>query len=308
VPAAPDGSIPARVTPVDAVLEDRVKSAGGAWLGRLQPGDHMFFYMASHGVAVPGAALGLFEDALSNPHKKWSQSLNVTTLSMGLHVAGAERAWVFLDACQEVVPEMLGQVTGTSGIHLIDYGVTDLVQVGGRKPVALAGSRLGASAWAPTNGDPPYFTQALLVGLSSCCVEPIQDLGWAVTGEKLLFSLGRVAEAALNWSGLEAEALYIFHEPGVALLRVPDPKVPVKIRTNIAAHLVHAASGQATCDDPAVAVMIWPKNEELSWRFEVEANTRRQYTASFAFPAGGPAYRPRTFDAMPPAQVVVLQP
>lgn len=293
---------------VGAVLEDTVRAAGKDWVKRCRPGDHMFFYMSSHGIATEDAALGLLEDVLSEDWRKWSQSLNVTTLSQGLLTRGADRVWAFLDACQEVILDVLAMPSGPTGINLVEYTVGDLIRLK-RKPVALAGSRFGGKAWAPTDGRPPYFTQALLEGLKNACVEPLPGLGWVVTGQQIMFGLESVANAALDWTGLQTEPLHKFNESGLGLLSIPAPKVPIKISTSTEAHFARVVNGSAVSDDNGAPAVAWAANPdgELAWRFTVDANRRRQFTATLAFKDGQPQYQPQAFDAMPPAQVVVLK-
>lgn len=302
------GAAPVSVA-VDAVLKGNAEAAGEAWINRCRQGDHMFFYMSSHGITDGAAALGLFEDVLSNKNRKWSQSLNITTLSQGLMVNGADRAWVFLDACQEVIQDVIGAPTGSPSLDLIQWSVSDLVRLK-RKPVTLAGSRLGGRAWAPTDGRPPYFTQALLAGLSNAFVEPLPGLGWVVTGQQILFGINDVADAVLDWSGLQADPLHIFNERGLGLLRIEAPQVPIKISTFTEAHMANCTNGEAVSDDGGAPTVVWqaPANGTLVWRFMVDADQRRQFTATLAFPTNVPAYQPQTFSAMPPAQILVLKP
>lgn len=292
---------------VDPVLYRNVEDAGNAWLerGRGSP-DQMLFYMASHGIAGHDVALGLFEDVFSNQFKKWSCALNVSILAQGLRTVGTGRPWVFLDACQEVVPERLGQVNGLAGLNLIEFTVQQLVNTS--QSFGLAGSRLGGKAWAPTDGKPPYFTQALLEGMRNACVEPVAGLGWAVTGERLLFSLKQVAEAALDWRGLDTQPLTQFNDSGVALLKVANPLVPVVVRTETEAHMAKVVKGRAVCDDAAVPDVPWARaKKSLTWSFSVEAHRKRSFKAEIEFKNGKPIYLAGEFDALPPGQVVVLR-
>lgn len=282
--------------PVEAVLLKTVETEGEAWLNAMRPGDSAFFYMSSHGIAVPGSALGLCEDVLSTQRKKWSASLNVTTLAGGLGTMPLERAWVFFDACQEIASDLLGAPTGVPGLHLIDYTATE--QARAKSAVALAGSKFGGEAWAPGDGNPPYFTQALIEGLENACVEPVQDLGWTVTGERLMFGLpilGRIMGIRVQCTPLTG-----FNEPGVGLRTVAQPQIPVAITTEIEEHLTEAEV-QVTCDDEAVP----PKRRarwqpEPIWRFTVDAHRKRSFTATATFLTAEPTYKPYEFYAVRP--------
>lgn len=291
---------------VENVTLDNIEKACDAWIGRCEPGDHMVFYMSSHGVAGHDSALGLCEDVNAQPHKRWSQSINVTKLADGLPTTNAGRAFVFFDACQEVVPEILGQAPGGTGYNPILYSLQQLPQARRYRTFALAASRLGAQAWAPDGPVPPYFTQALLDGLRASSVEALPNLGWTVTGRQLQYSLPMIAEAALGWRELETEPLTKFAELDFALLTVDQPSVPVLIRTEVDSHLPQTTHAEVICDDAAVAPIPRPNGPELAWRFRIEAHRRREYTTSLAFANGTPAYLPVKFDALPPAKVIVL--
>lgn len=281
---------------VDSVLLAFVETEGDAWLNDMRPGDSAFFYMSSHGIAVPGNALGLCEDVLSSQRRKWSASLNVTTLAGGLGTMPLERAWVFFDACQEIVSSLLGAPTGVPGLKLIDYSATD--QASAKSAVALAGSKFGSEAWAPDDGNPPYFTQALIEGLENACVEPVQDLGWTITAERLMFGLpilGRIMGIKVQCTPLTS-----FNEPGVGLRTVQQPQIPFAITTEVEEHLSEA-DVDVTCDDVAVPPMQRARGQPGSaWRFRVEAHRKRSFTATARFQTAEPAYKPYEFYAVRP--------
>lgn len=286
---------------VDAADSTSFELAGDSWLRRCRPGDHLFFYMSSHGAVERDAtALALLEDVGTNSNKPWSQSFNVTNLAAALPKTGAGACWVFLDACQEDVTDLTRQVGGAQGVTIITYNIQDLANAKIRS-VALAGSRFGGKAWAPTDGKPPFFTQALIEGMRGACVDAVDTLGWVVSGRQLLFGLGEVADAALDYPALETEALTPFNKPS-ALLKVADPKVPIAVRTAIESHLggavaVFAEDGAGTRFDRA--------DNELTWRFRV-APDGRKYMATAQFPPAGPVYQSKQFSAVAPAQIVVL--
>lgn len=294
-------------TVVDPVTLENAEATGDHWLDRIRPGDHAFVYVSSHGIADGVSALALCEDVLTTERRKWSQSINVSTLAVGLttSLGRAARGWVFLDACQEIVPALLGAPTGVPGLNLIEL---DAKTAGGAtNTVGVVGSSMGGKAWAPTSAEPPFFTQALIEGFENSCVEPVPEIGWAVTAQRLIFDLPRVAEAALGRGGMETEPLTRFRKPLVGLLRVENPMIPVALSTEIEAHLAQAKI-DVTCDDPNVE----PKRkeaggEEMVWRFRVEANRKRSFTAEATFAAGIPEYKPAKFDSDPPCVTVLLR-
>nr|WP_236775535.1 caspase family protein [Agrobacterium tumefaciens] len=286
---------------VSPATEANYRAAGDIWVGRCRPGDHMFFYMASHGVANSDAtAVAVLEDVKSTIHRPWGQTINVTQLASALPVLGAGGCWVFLDACQEVIPEILEQINGVQSPPLITPSITDLAK---RRitSVALAGSRLGGTAWAPTDGNPPFFTQALIEGLRGASVEHFDGEGWVVTGQQILFNLDRIANAALDNVGLQTEPLAQFNRR-VKLLRVDHPTVPVVIRTAIENHMSIAVSVTASDGNGRVYTK---EGNDLSWRFSVEPDMAK-YTASAQFAGPQPAYKDSVFTAFPPAQIVEL--
>lgn len=302
-----DGGTVDRIAVESAIFEN-VRRAAREWRDRCRPGDHMFFYMSSHGIADGTSAIGVCEDVNEIEEEAWTQSINVTTLAQGVLVNGAGRAWVFFDACQEVVQDLLGAPTGSPAFNLVRYSLADLTRLK-QKPVALAGSRFGGKAWAPRDGAAPYFTQALLEGLKNACVEPVAGAGWVVTGAQILFGLKRVSEAVLDWP-LETEPLHIFNEPQVALLTVPSPMVPVKVTTETEAHYLSVNAGTAVCSDPAIQPIPWQSAvpQTMAWRFRVPADRVHHYLATLQFNNPAVTYSAQQFYALPPAQVVVLKP
>ena len=152
--------------------------AGKAWLNRCRKGDTMFFYMASHGIVDSScAAFALLEDVNSNRFSPWEQSLNIKNLATGLPTIEAGACWVFLDACQEQLPDAMDRIDGTGGLCLLRPTSKHLAKRSEVQSCALAGSRYGGVANSPVS-DPPYFTQALLRGLEGACVE-LFETAWA---------------------------------------------------------------------------------------------------------------------------------
>jgi hypothetical protein len=291
----PDGSI-------EPATHDVTRDAGSRWLKRCRPGDHMFFYMASHGVAeTDKTAIGLLEDVNADEYRKWSNSLNVSSLATGLPITSAAAAWVFLDACQDLVAQE--QPDGTEGLKLISLNAKRLAQAKTRS-MGLVGSRFGAKGWAPSGNEAPFFTQALLEALRGACVEAVDGGGWAVSGTLVHTSLARVAEAALAYTGLETESLGL-PTSTTYLLSVTDPQIPVIVRTQVQAHLPQASIVKV-CSEDKVDEYTMP-TKDLDWRLKLKP-TRKRFTASAQFANGVPAYRDKAFDAVPPGQIVELLP
>jgi hypothetical protein len=286
---------------VDAALSTNVETAGETWLNRCRPGDHMLFYMASHGVAESNqTALGLLEDIKKSNNKPWANSLNVSSLATGLPHKQAGACWVFLDACQELVDELNDQPNGAEGISLISTNVRSLTRTS-VKTMGLVGARFGKRGWALNANVPPFFTQALIYGMQKACVEPVEGKGWTVTAVQIHQALSRIAEARLGYQGLETESLGLPTYP-CPFMKVVDPEVPVIIRSKVESHLANASSVAYTdAVNPPVTMPVG----ELSWRFVVRPD-RTRYTATAEL-NGGPTVLRATFVGEPPAQIVVLQ-
>jgi hypothetical protein len=261
----------------------------------------MFLYMSSHGVAGPDlSAYALFEDALANPYNRWSASLNVNLLATNLPVIGAGACWIFLDACQELVQDVLGQYDGVAGVILVKATAQEVANTRVRS-LALAGSRFGHSAWGPDGPEPPYFTRALLRSFEACIDRDVAG-EWVVTGERLLFHVPRVADAAFGDGQTEVEALSRFANHA-SFVKVANARVPVVIRTRNAADMAYLVS--VTADD-GVHVPIRSHPQQANCFLDVPPNgSAWQATPLFD---GSCTYRPGKFFANPCAQVVYLEP
>jgi hypothetical protein len=285
---------------VDSATRENARTAGNRWRDQCQPGDHMIFYMASHGVADGEArAMGVLEDINTSPHQRWHETVNVASLARGLPQLDPGAGWIFLDACQTLYPEVLQYVEGVASLSWITVDVVALASRP-KNAVALGGSRYGEAAWAPAQGA-PYFTQALLHGLEGACVQAEEHLGWAVNSRPLLWDLHKVADAALDWRHLHPEMLAPCNLE-LSLLKVAQPMVPVAVRTNPQADLAHAVSVVAAAADGRSHVR---DDQALTWRFRVQPDGVH-YTVTATFPPGGPLYASNTFPAYPPARVVTL--
>jgi hypothetical protein len=286
---------------VDPVLTDTVTKAGDAWLNRCQPGDHMFFYMSSHGVADKNfTASGLFEDVLTSKFTKWRASLNINALALNLPVCGAGACWLFLDACQELIPSILGQNNGASGVILVEASPTEMANIK-VQALALAGSRFGQSAWAPDEPEPPFFTQALLESFGCCVDDPQGQNDWVVTGEKLAHHIPDVANAAFGNEDLEVTALSPF-AASYEFARVVSPSVPVVVRTNDRADM-DVMINLTVDDGNGWNATVEPKEQSCFVR--VKPGLKYNASASFHPPT---IYPSAPFTARACGQSVVLKP
>jgi hypothetical protein len=285
------------VDKVDGVHFDTVRRYGSAWLDLCQPGDHLFFYMSSHGVAdrdYTGA--GLFEDIGQTRYNRWSQSLNINALATALPITGAGACWVFLDACQEIVPSLLGQYNGTAGLTLIVPTAQQLANTTVRT-MSLAGSRFGQQGWAPLGPEPPYFTQAVIRAFRAC-IELGSDGNWFVTGQQLQYHVRDVADCAFGYN-VETEPLSVFANE-TYLLRVDDPSIPVVVRTRELNHMAEVR--HITCNGAGPPILKTP--EKQSCFFEVPPDGLT-YSAAAIFQTER-VYKPGRFVGRPCHQRVEL--
>ncbi|WP_233889751.1 caspase family protein [Paraburkholderia flagellata] len=285
---------------VSAATRANVEAAGMAWLSRCRPGDTMFFYMSSHGVAEADlSASGLLEDVLSNRFNQWDASLNIANLATNLPVIGAGACWVFLDACQELVESVLDEYDGLSGVVLVKASIKKITATRVRS-LALAGSRFGQLAWGPDSRDPPYFTQALLRSFEAC-VDRDSNGAWVVTGERLLCNVPKVADAAFGYSTLDVEALAKFANQAT-LVTVQNARIPVVVRTDNLADMAYLTQIEAS--DGLTSIKSAPLQTNC---FLEVAPTGTEFEARPTF-SGAQAYRPAKFHANPCAQIVRLLP
>jgi hypothetical protein len=294
--------VPSPKLSVDCANLNNARTAGLNWLARCRPGDHMFFYMASHGIADgPGRAFGLLEDVNSNQYNPFAESVNIGAMAIGLPTIGAGACWIFLDACQEIPSIEMTGINGADGLILVNPSSISLAKAGNVPCCAVAGSRYGGYAEAPGTAQPPFFTQALLRGLGGACID---DLGanWVVTAKSITWDLPAVAEVALGYNGLPATPLTPYNQD-IALLQVNDPFVTVAVHTKIQSDMLRATKVSAT--DQNGTIRIKSDNNPI-WRFDVPPSYLI-FTVIANFPPNGPTYPSKTFRARPPVQDVLLQ-
>ncbi|MGZ8286512.1 MAG: hypothetical protein ACXW27_06825 [Allosphingosinicella sp.] len=265
LPADPE--LPAlRAGPVERPLAANVVAAFDALLLRCRPGDSVFFYSTSHGVAGRDeTGLLVLEDVGSRAGDPWAQLLDVKSVAMYLPArAQAGNVWIFMDACQEVLEELKDQAGGVDAIQPVKVSATARA----RYPVsstALAAARYGTQTHAPAAGGIAYFTQALLNGLGRSCVEK-KGGQWRVTAKQIVFGLEDVARAA-GVPPIETTSLIVSAQAGY-LLTLPEPSIPVHISSVPMQLLAGAASA---CLVGADAAPLFPKAAGTEWRFWVPA-------------------------------------
>ncbi len=144
-------------TRVDAADEVHFRESGERWLQRVRPHDVAIFYFSGHGITDRvGGAVGLLEDIRSLRNRPWAQSFGIASLAIALRTLSAQSAWIFFDACQEIVAEFADRISDVKNIELKEVTLRDLTS-GSCEPLALAGAAMGRLAWAPGGCEPPFL-------------------------------------------------------------------------------------------------------------------------------------------------------
>lgn len=261
MPARP-GDIPHDVD-VAKPTEANVKALFDAFVDRFKPGDSAFLYFCSHGVAGRDeSGLLLLEDIHSRAGDQWAQLLDVKLVAQNLPARiKAENVWLFMDACQEKIDDLADQVGGASGIDPVKVSSRDLVRHRG-KSLALAAARFGTTTQAPADGGVAYFTQALIDGLTNCCVDR-RGGKWRIPSKQLQSELGTVARAA-GYPPIEVTSLVASGQTRF-LMTIDIPSIPVHIYSRPESLLRNASS--ALVRDPTNN-KTFPKVGK-DWRFRV---------------------------------------
>jgi hypothetical protein len=212
------------------------------------------------------------EDYNERPASKTRYLLNISSIALALPAAKrAGAVWIFVDACQEVLEELVGIVGGVRGIEPVQADLDQLTTWPVRS-TAVGAAAFGQFAYAPVVGGLAYFTEALLHGLEHCCVEA-QAGTWHATTRQLLFSLDDVAFAR-NSRAIRSSVL-CSPSGNLRLMRVDNPRIPVAISTRPEAMMASA-----------LQVDIWPRSNAGSalatkadtagiWRCELSLDERQ---------------------------------
>ncbi len=232
---------------VEKANTERLKHHGDGWIDACQPkegehqGDHMFFYACSHGIADRDeTAFLLLEDIYKSSRAKWRNALNVGALASELPwCTRAGACWIFMDACQEILPQVVSQIGGVTGWKLVSTTIEELAIVNKKdikSAASLAASSFGTLASAPKAGGATFFTKALIEALGECCME-LDDQGkWMTSAKEVIFGIEKLVKILFNQINVEYAPLSKFNEE-LFFLHVSDPKIPVVITTVPGVHI-----------------------------------------------------------------------
>lgn len=244
-------------------VENEVKGMFDDFIARCDPGDSVFLYFCSHGV-VGREEIGLLllEDINSRVGSPWAQLLDVKFVAQNLPARiEAENLWLFMDACQEKIPELAEQVGGAKGIDVVSAQTRHFVKYRGRS-LALAAGRFGNTTHAPKDGGVAHFTQALLDGLTNCCVDR-RGGEWRISSKQLQSELETVARAA-GYPPIEVTQLMAGGQTRF-LMTIDQPSIPVHVFSRPESLLRNASSARAR--DPLSDSSIDKTGRH--WRFRV---------------------------------------
>lgn len=290
-------------TLVEPADEEHFRDRGDEWLGRVRPGDAVIFYFSGHGIADrQGGAVGLLEDIKSKTNRPWAQSFSATNLSQALQTLHPASAWVFFDACQEIVAEFADRLWEVKNIDLKEVSLADITG-DVCEPLAIAGSRTGHLAWAPVDFEPPFFTQVLIKGLSGCCVERTQSHGWAVTGKMLLFGLRQLGETMFDQIVVRPQPILPYSDMQ-ALMTVAQPFMHLAVRSIPEVHLTQMASVRLKHQDLEIVSSV---AADFVWRVDVNLEDR-DLTVECICQEGAVPLAPQTFREQAPSFLVTLKP
>lgn len=276
MPARPS-DIPQAV-PVGRPVESEVRAIFDDLLARFRPGDSAFLYFCSHGVAGrEESGLLLLEDIHSHRGNPWLQLLDVKLIAQNLPARlKADNVWLFMDACQERIEDLVDQVGGATGLEVVTVSSREVVRHKG-KSLALAAARFGTTTQAPAGGGVAYFTKALIDGLTNCCVDRRQGK-WRISSKQLQSELGTVARAA-GYPPIEVTPLVASGQTRF-LMTIDQPSIPVYIysrpesllRNALSAIVRDCATGQnRSTASPEWRFRVPPEPDE----YEIEVITDR---------------------------------
>jgi len=293
---------PREDTHVDPGLKEKVEGVCQEWIKDARQGDCFFLYCCSHGLAGRDErGLLVCEDYNVLPHSTTGFLLNVGSLAMALPSAvEAGCVWIFMDACQEVLDELVDKPGGVGGIEPVESDVQKITNWP-VKSTAIVAAQLGQLAYAPEDGGTAYFTQTLLHGLEKCCVES-QNGKWFVTSRQIENTLAQLSDV-LDVRNVETSRLTNI-QPGHKLMMIEEPKIPIAVATTPETLMTRAIQAEIKPRRPGSNPVETKSGSEATWRTELSLE-ERLYEVCLSYDDEAP--RQQDFDLDPPSVFVRME-
>jgi hypothetical protein len=188
------GDDPRPSTAVSDTDYESVEAAGERWAERLQKNRDQIavFYICGHGMAIPGRIVALLSDVAGPCHRSaWKPLIDVEEMAGVMsHLPTLKEGYLFVDACQEVVPDMVyGEVdksfkVGEGVQFFVREGRPGKRGISPRKVLLLVPGPIGTLTWGDDNGG--RFTRVLVEALNGAAACNYTGLGnWGVKIDKL---------------------------------------------------------------------------------------------------------------------------
>jgi hypothetical protein len=189
----------------------------------------------------------------------WSPHLNIhVNVARMRRTDWLGRAYVFVDACQEVITEVLladadeAQTLGQS-VYLFDPPPAPTAKA---KVFVLVPGATGALAYDDGVGGGGRFTQVLIEALSGAAAWNFNGAGrWAVTADSLHSRMKHLHSLRPAWQDYEFDPIPIFPLSGSQVLLEFDqpPRVPVRVKLE-PNQAMQAALKLSICDGAAKSI------------------------------------------------------
>lgn len=298
-PALADGGTDPRVVdgPVEAATTANVQVSGTAWADRLTGGTEpniAIFFICGHGIGMPTRSLVLLEDlaGLPSPASAWDAALDVQLLASTMgRVDRIKNAYLFIDACQEVItPVLVAESDPTTkagpGVRFFS---PDRLGVPASKTLLLVPGAMGALAFDDGAGGGGRYTHVLLEALSGAAAQDADGLGtWGVFSDQLARAMAELYP--LRWTDTVFEPTPIgspsTDQPLVSFPAHAPPKVPVRIRLEPVYAAYHPGAVIALMDAAGQQIAPWNSTGDI-WLEWVDAR-QGLCTVDASFPQGAP--------------------
>lgn len=282
---------------VDPATTACVGASGTAWSGRLTGGTEpniAVFFICGHGIGMPTRSLVLLEDlaGLPAPASAWDAALDVQLLASTMgRVDGVRNAYLFIDACQEIIPaqQVASSDPTTSAGPGVRFFSPDHLGTAASKTLLLVPGAMGALAFDDGVGGGGRYTHVLLEALSGAAAQEVGGLGaWGVFSDQLARAMAELYP--LRWTDVVFDPTPIgspsTDRPLVSFPAGAPPRVPVRIQLEPAYAAHHPGAKIALMDAQGNQIAPWnaPGDTWLEWVHARQGVCKLRAD----FPAGSP--------------------